>query len=568
MPTITTDLINALHSIFPEQKLDNIAFEKPKAATHGDLSLGLAMQLASTLKKNPRMIAENIKSKLETMPGVDKIEIAGPGFINIFLKLEVLTQFMLQVAHTSSHLLPKKENNLPHIYMEFVSANPTGPLHVGHGRSAIIGKAIERLLKKTNYPVTSAYYVNDAGTQIDTLACSVILRIAQHEHAFELHQSCYQGDYIKDIAKTFLEKHQLPAAHSQSIAQLAPKWAAQDEQNAQKSLIHDIQATLDQETYAQIKQLAMRMILDDIKSDLIKLNVSYDSWYHESRLLQDGHVAQCLETLKQNGYIYTKDDATWFQSSKWNDEKDRVVIRSNGEHTYFLNDIAYHEYKYKNYDTALNIMGSDHHGYGPRLHAAKEALGFHDKKLIMKYVQFAVLWRGSEKVSMSTRSGEFVTLRELYEEVGVGPTLFFYALKKSDQHLDFDLELAKKKSNDNPYYYIQYAHARICQILKKKHAQPSQIVTQLTDATERALLNQIFHFPTCLDRASRDMEPHQICYYLIDLAKLFHQYYNQIPIINEDNPAIENERLLLLSAIKNTMYEALSILGISPMEKM
>jgi arginyl-tRNA synthetase len=555
-------VIHTICEIYPEAKSANIAFEKPKQIEHGDIALNTAMMLAKILKSNPREIAKNIKSHLLQIDEIDHIEIAGPGFINIFLKLSEITKFTHQVAQNSNELFPKNEQTLPRIYLEFVSANPTGPLHVGHGRSAVIGKALERILEKCHYPVTSAYYVNDAGTQIDTLTCSVILRMIPNA---DFHSTCYQGDYIKDIAMLATA---LESSVSHNIAQDSTKWASLKPEDGQKQLIADIQKHMSTEAYQSLKSLCIQEILNSIKEDLSELNITYDEWFYESTLLKNNQVNAAISQLEKNNMLYTQDGAKWFKSSELGDTKDRVIIRSNGQHTYFLNDIAYHQYKYSDYDQAINLMGSDHHGYGPRLEAAKNALGYQDKILTMKYMQFAILWKNGEKLPMSTRQGQYTTLKTLYDEVGTGPTLFFYALKKPDQHLDFDMDLAKKQSSDNPYYYVQYAHARISQLLKKAKWQLTGDLSELSQSSERQLMNQLMHFKTALSRAARDLEPHQICFYLMDLSKLLHQYYNDTPILKNTDQNLMNARLTLLKATANTLSEGLSLLGIKAVENM
>lgn len=555
-------IIGSICELYPQAQSSHIAFEKPKQPEHGDFALNTAMILAKMLKSNPRTIAENIKSQLLKLDEIDHIDIAGPGFINIFIKLSNITRITHQIAKDANVLFAKQSADLPGIYLEFVSANPTGPLHVGHGRSAVIGKALERILKKSHYPVTSAYYVNDAGTQIDTLTCSVILRMIPDAI---FHSTCYQGDYIKDIANI---GPGIDPTSARNIAKDSMNWSSLEPEEGQKRLIADIQKHMGPEQYQALKTLSIHEILKSITADLAQLNVSYDEWFFESTLLKGGQVNQALEQLQHNNHLYTKDGATWFKSSELGDTKDRVIVRSNGQNTYFLNDIAYHQYKYKNYDQAINLIGSDHHGYGPRLEAAKNALGHQNKKLTMKYIQFAILWQNGEKLSMSTRQGQYTTLKELYDEVGTGPTLFFYALKKPDQHLDFDMDLAKKQSSDNPYYYVQYAHARISQLLNKANWQITEDLSKLTQSTERQIMNQLLYFNTALARAARDLEPHQICFYLMDLSKFLHQYYNDTPILKDPNQELINARLTLLKATANTLSEGLKLLGIKALENM
>ena len=555
-------VIQSICELYPETHPSQIVFEKPKQVEHGDIALNIAMVLAKTLKSNPQKIAQEIKIRLLQLDEINRIEIAGPGFINVFLKLSEITKFTQQLATDPVHVFPQPLQTMPRVYLEFVSANPTGPLHVGHGRSAVIGKALERLLKKCHYPVTSAYYVNDAGTQIDTLTCSVILRMMPEA---KFHSTCYQGDYIQSIANN---APAIDPVAAKSIIMASNTWASLEPEEGQKQLIIDIQKHIAQEQYQSLKTLCIAEILASIKQDLSELEIDYDEWFSESTLLKSNQVTQAIKQLEKNHMLYAKDGAQWFKSSELGDTKDRVIIRSNGQHTYFLNDIAYHEYKYQNHDQVINLMGSDHHGYGPRLRAAKNALNHADKILTMKYIQFAILWKNGEKLPMSTRQGQYTTLKALCDEVGPGPTLFFYALKKPDQHLDFDMDLAKKQSSDNPYYYVQYAHARISQLLKKASWQLSDDLSQLTQPSERQMMNQLIHFNTTLSRATRDLEPHQICFYLMDLSKFFHQYYNDTPILKDPNQSLINARLTLLKATANILSEGLSLLGIKAVESM
>tara|TARA_Y200000002_G_scaffold73650_1_gene57712 strand:+ start:19165 stop:20871 length:1707 start_codon:yes stop_codon:yes gene_type:complete len=556
-----------IHKLYPSASNIVIQFERPKSADMGDLSLSTAMVLAKQLKKSPRDIANEISTQLKLINEFDRVEIAGPGFLNFFLKHEVLTAFIQKILNNNESLY-REYNEIPQsVYMEFVSANPTGPLHVGHGRSAVIGSALARILKKSNYSVHCDYYVNDAGTQIDTLACSVILRYVQSQTP-ELNYptTCYQGEYITEIASE-LNTEILPQAVS-SIVEHESKWSSLEDTEAQRTLITIIKSLIPDSTYKLIKERAVSYIIDLIRTDLDHINIHYDQWFLESDLIKNDAVKHCYTQLKANNTIYEKDGAQWFTSSQFNDEKDRVIIRSNHEHTYFFNDIAYHHQKYLKADKVINVIGSDHHGYGPRLEAAKNALGFKDKELIMRYCQFAILLRGKEKVSMSTRSGQYITLHQLIDEVGPGPTVFFYALKKPDQHLEFDIELAKKQSSDNPYYYVQYAHARICQLISKAQNVKSQEMTLLSHPTERQIMNQIYQFDTFISRASRDLSPHYVCFYLMDLAKLVHQYYNDVNILKDSDLKRLSARINLLECTKITLKEGLSLLGIEPKERM
>ncbi|MGE5027186.1 MAG: arginine--tRNA ligase, partial [Betaproteobacteria bacterium] len=458
------------------------------------------------------------------------------------------------------------------IQVEFVSANPTGPLHVGHGRGAAFGMSLASVLEAAGYKVTREFYVNDAGRQMDILALSTWLRYLELngiQVAFPA--NAYQGGYVRDMARLIHEAHGDRYAH-QPVAVLDSVPAhEEDAEGHLDGLIANAKKLLG-EGYAYIHNLALTEQLEDCRNDLTEFGVTFDSWFSEKSLFDTGLVERAVATLEKHGHIYLQDGAKWFRSTHFGDEKDRVVQRENGLYTYFASDIAYHLNKFeRGFDRVINIWGADHHGYIPRVKGALTALDLDAERLIIALVQFAVLWRGAEKLPMSTRSGNFVTLRELREEVGNDAARFFYVLRKSDQHLDFDLELAKSQSNENPVYYIQYAHARICSVLEQWGGQP----VELTDAEtavlagrhELALMSLLNDYAGVVESAARELSPHLIAYYLKDLAGEFHSYYNAEQFLVADE-GLRLARLALITAVRQVLRNGLALLGVGSPEKM
>ncbi len=466
------------------------------------------------------------------------------------------------------------------VQVEFVSANPTGPLHVGHGRGAAYGSAVADLLAAVGFEVEREYYVNDAGRQMDILATSVWLRyLEQCGEVFTFPSNGYRGEYVRKISAD-LHQRQGKALHKSAAAVLedipADEAAGGDKEKHIDALIDRAKTLLGAAGYQQVFQAGLDDILSDIKDDLEEFGVSYQHWFSERQLMDDGSVQQALDRLDAAGYLYKLDGATWFASSRLGDEKDRVVVRDNGQTTYFASDIAYHMHKLdRGFDRIVNIWGADHHGYIPRVKAAMQALGADDTKLQVLLVQFAVLYRGEEKVQMSTRSGEFVTLRQLRNEVGTDACRFFYVMRKSEQHMDFDLKLAASRSNENPVYYVQYAYARICSVLRQLDEKNIGLDTALglvnlnllTAEHETAILTTLSKYPEILERAALSYEPHQLISYLRELANQFHSYYNAHQLLVEDNNLC-NARLSLIGAVKQVLENTLTLLNITTPESM
>jgi arginyl-tRNA synthetase len=552
--------------------IDDIKIERTRDQSHGDYACNIAMVLAKQARTNPRELAAALLESLPESEIVERVEIAGPGFINFFLskqsRLNVITN-ILQAgeAYGRSEFGAGKS-----ILVEFVSANPTGPLHVGHGRGAAYGATVSDLLEAIGYKVDREYYVNDAGRQMDILTVSIWLRyLEQSGLEIDFPENAYQGDYIHDIANKLLSEKQQSLGSDMDFPE-----AKDDPETHIDQLIAFAKQTLGVEDYQSILDLGLVEILGEIQGDLADFGVIFDHWFSERSLSNDDQIQKCIAKLKDSGFVYEEQGALWFRSTEFGDEKDRVIVRENGQATYFASDIAYHVEKFsRGYDTAINIWGADHHGYIARVKAALSALDENPDALEILLVQFAALYRGTEKLPMSTRSGQFVTLRELRDEVGKDATRFFYIMRKCEQHLDFDLELAKSKSNENPVYYIQYAHARICSVLKqleeKGHTYDAEIGSNnlhiLTEPSEEKLITALSRYPEVMHSAATEYEPHQIAYYLRDLANEFHSYYNSCQFI-VDSDDLRNARLNLISASKQVICNGLGILGVSAPEQM
>ena len=581
--THLSDLMRtALLSVAPDQADTAIILERPKQAAHGDFACNLAMQLARAMKRNPRELAQLLLSEIPKSPFVGKTEIAGAGFINFHLlpaaKLEVVRTVLAQgEAFGRSTIGGKKK-----VQVEFVSANPTGPLHVGHGRGAAYGASLSSLLAYAGWDVTREYYVNDAGRQMDILAVSCWLRYLDlFGETIAFPPNAYQGDYVRDMAE------QMKIAHSDKLVRKCPavldgtpglpdSERADDEAKAQReahldAVIARAKALLGEE-WDYVHNHVLTEQLEDCRSDLEDFGVHFEVWFSEKSLFDTGLVARCVDQLEKAGHLYEQNGAKWFKSTAFGDEKDRVVQRDNGLYTYFASDIAYHLNKYeRGFERVINIWGADHHGYIPRVKGALAALELDPDVLEVALVQFAVLYRNGQKASMSTRSGEFVTLRTLRDEVGNDACRFFYVLRKSDQHLDFDLDLAKSQSNENPVYYIQYAHARLCSVLGQWNGVLADLsgadLARLDNERELALCARLTAFPEVVQNAAADYAPHQIAFYLKDLAGEFHSYYNAERMLVDDE-GLKLARLALAAAVRQVIRSGLALLGVSAPDSM
>lgn len=546
-----------------------IELARPKQTSHGDYSSNIAMQLAKHLHKNPREIATILIGALPDSPYLEKAEVAGNGFINLFLKVAAKQQFLSNVLQLGDQFGHNNRGNGEKIQIEFVSANPTGPLHVGHGRGAAYGASLANIMATNGYSVTREYYVNDAGRQMDILALSTWLRYLEEcGHTFPFPENAYQGKYVTDMAKLIHSAHGNRYVHHSNLIlqELAQIETRLEDDERLDQLIAIAKETL-AEDYAYIHNFVLTEQLGDCRNDLMEFGVEFDTWFSEQSLFDSGLVARAIQMLDEKNVLYQQDGATWFRSTHFGDEKDRVVQRENGQYTYFASDIAYHLNKYeRNFTHIINVWGADHHGYISRVKGAIKALALDPDTLEIALVQFAVLYRDGKKASMSTRSGEFVTLRELRQEVGNDAARFFYVLRKSDQHLDFDLDLAKSQSNDNPVYYVQYAHARICSVLTQWGEDEAILSTVTTDSltsqAELLLLQKLIDYPDTLEAAARERAPHLLAFYLKDLASEFHSYYNSTRFLVSEE-SLKLARLALITAIRQVLANGLKLLGVA-----
>ena len=555
MKEILRDLITkGLESCFADGTLTagqvpDIVIEKPAHQEHGDFATNVAMVLAKLEKKAPRMVADTLISHMDTSDGIfDRVEIAGPGFINFHIKKEFWQQTLKTIAALGDTYGRSRIGAGKKVQVEFVSANPTGPLHIGHGRGAATGDAVASVLSAAGFDVFREYYINDAGNQMATLGKSIYLRYRELlGDGIEFPENCYQGDYVKDIARDAITKY-------------GEKYKNIDEEKAVDFF----------------SRFGGDIILKEIDDDLKDFGITFDKWYSEQSLFDDGKVDNALQTMREKGLIYEHEGALWFRTTDFGDDKDRVVVRSNGATTYFASDIAYHCEKFeRGFDWVIDVWGADHHGYVPRLKGIVKGLDRDPEDLKIILVQLVSLLRDGMPVAMSTRSGEFVTLKEVVDEVGRDAARFFFLMRRSDSQLDFDLELAKRQSTDNPVYYVQYAHARICSIFENAQEkgfvlpadQDSIQLEKLTTGEEMAIIKTLNLFPEFVEGSALNFEPHRITYYLQDLAGQFHSFYNKNRVITEDS-GLTTARLFLLKCVAQTLKNALTILGISAPERM
>ena len=578
-------ILQALETLKAEEVLGlettpHRAIERTRDPQHGDFASNLALILAKPAKINPRELAIKIIAALPESEAILKVELAGPGFINFFINPNSQFQIINQIHDQGREFGLSTIGAGKKVQVEFVSANPTGPLHVGHGRGAAYGSVVADLLQAVGFEVHREYYVNDAGRQMDILATSVWLRYLEAcGELVNFPSNAYRGDYVREIAQAIYKNTNND--YRRPIELVIENIPPDEPQGGDKdvhidALIDRTKTLLGLSQYRDFFQIGLDSILDDIKIDLEEFGVNYQQWFSERDLMDNGAVDKALERLRIGGHLYQKDGATWFASSKLGDEKDRVVVRENGHYTYFASDIAYHMNKLdRGFDQIIDIWGADHHGYVPRVRAAIQALGADESKLKVLLVQFAVLYRGEERVQMSTRSGEFVTLRQLRNEVGKDAARFFYVMRRSEQHMDFDLKLATSKSNENPVFYVQYAHARVCSVLRqldekgleRNILRGMENLSRLNQEHETSLLGTLVRYPEAIERAAMQHEPHQLVHYLRDLAHEFHTYYNAHQFLVEDAD-VRDARLNLISAVKQVLANGLGLLNINTPESM
>ncbi len=550
--------------------------ERTRDPSHGDFASNIAMRLAKPARKSPRDIAAGIVEALGDSPSVDKVEIAGPGFINFYLSPAAFHAEIESILADGDAYGRQPPKDGPKILLEFVSANPTGPLHVGHGRGAAFGDTVGNLLEAAGYPVAREYYVNDAGRQMDILGASVWLRwLGDQGLDVDFPKGGYRGDYIRDIAKE-IDTSGLSVPDAAAVSDSLPVNGDDNKDEYVDALIARAKALHGDDAFDHVRQQALESIRDEIKEDLAEFGVTFDTWYSEKSLTTNNLIDEAIDVLKERGVLYEKDGATWFPSTDYGDDKDRVVIRDNGVKTYFASDIAYHyDKRERGYDLLIDVLGADHHGYVARVRAGLEAMGYAGEDLEVEFIQFVTLYRGGQQMQMSTRSGEFDTLRQLRAEVGNDAARFYYVMRSNDQHLDFDLDIATSQSNDNPVYYIQYAHARVASVFRQlaekslawDQANGRAHLDLLVEPQEKALLTMLSRYPEIVELAANNRAPQTLVHYLRDLANDFHTYYNAHAFI-VDNEALRDARLYLISATRIVVANGLGILGVSAPDKM
>ena len=540
---------------------------------NGHLTSNVCMVAASILNLNPKDLAKELEEKLKKLNKFQEIKVAGPGFINISLNRKDFISILDEINNNKEKFGESNLGNGNKIQIEFVSANPTGPLHVGHGRGAAYGDALARILTKTGSIVEKEYYINDAGRQIDILTASVITKLLQKNLGNFSPQNTYKGKYIEEIGIAFSKEKVVSYKEPKLIINNLPG----DAEEEIDQIISNLKE-MDNKIWDEVKEFSLKNILDLIKQDLGSFNVNFDNWFQESSLgdLKDpnSQISTLVNKLKEDDNAYEKDGALWLNTDVSGDDKHRVLIRDDGRATYFASDVAYHKNKVdRKFDTLINIWGADHHGYIKRIEASIEALGSKKEKLVVKLVQFANLFKDGKKVKMSTRSGEFFTLKDLINDIGADAARFYYLSRQADQHLDFDIDLAKSDSKENIFYYIQYAHARIFSLEKKfkENNQDKNINSISEESTSYdkydKLIHEISKYPNIVKKSAQTLQPHLIIFYLRDLSQLFHSYYNDNHVLSESE---ENMKSIIfcLSAVRQTIANGLTLLGISPMQKM
>ncbi|WP_067728462.1 arginine--tRNA ligase [Oceanobacillus damuensis] len=534
-------------SLATEEELPAIILEKPKDKAHGDFASNIAMQLARIAKKAPRQIADDIVANLDqTKASIEKVEIAGPGFINFFMKNDFLGEIIPTILEAGENYGKTNAGNGERVQVEFVSVNPTGDLHLGHARNAAFGDVLCNVLTAAGYQVEREYYINDAGNQIDNLGLSVEARYFQElGEDVQMPEDGYHGQAIIDIAKKIVAEH-------------GNEWTFKEKS----------------ERLAFFKEFGLKTSLENIEKDLKDFRVEFDSWFSERSLYKNEKITDALNTLEEGNFTYEKDGAMWFKTTDLGDDKDRVLIKQDGSYTYLTPDIAYHKNKLdRGFDQIINVWGADHHGYIPRMRAAIQALGYPVEKFDVKIIQMVNLFEGGEKVKMSKRTGKAVSLRELMEEVGVDAVRYYFVTRSNDSQLDFDMDLARSQSNDNPIFYVQYAHARICTMLEqaknKGFADGGEVdASLLTAEKELDLLKKLGEFPQTVADAAEKHTPHKVTQYVFDLATLLHSFYNAEKVLDSENPERTNARIALMKAVRLTLANAMGLIGVTAPEKM
>ncbi|WP_100400428.1 arginine--tRNA ligase [Bacillus sp. FJAT-44742] len=528
-------------------EIPEVILETPKEKEHGDFATNMAMQLARIAKKAPRQIAEELTAQLDKeKASIEKVDIAGPGFINFFLDNGYLRDLIPTVIQAGKEYGQTNSGKNKKVQVEFVSANPTGNLHLGHARGAAVGDTLCNILDKAGYEVTREYYINDAGNQIQNLALSVQARYLQAiGEDVDMPEDGYRGADIEGFGRELAEEH------GEKLKDLS-----------------------EEDQLSFFRAYGLKREIDKLKKDLADFGVEFDVWYSETSLYENGNVEDTLELLKSKGETFEEEGAVWFKSTEYGDDKDRVLVKSDGTYTYLMPDIAYHRDKYeRGFEKVINIWGADHHGYIPRMRAAVQALGYDKEQLEVQIIQMVSLYQNGEKVKMSKRTGKAVTLRDLMEEVGIDATRYFFAMRSADSHLDFDMDLAVSSSNENPVYYVQYAHARLCSIFRQAEEKGISLdleadLAPVNTEKEFDLLKKIGEFPEVIAWSADKYAPHRITNYLHELSSAFHSFYNAERVIDAENPEQTKARLVLAKAVQTTLQNGMKLIGVSAPEKM
>ena len=566
------------------ETMPSVVVERARDPRHGDFATPVALSLGRVLRRKPREIAERLAQRLSETSRIGQVEVAGPGFVNFRLSAATLQGVVREITAKGEAYGRSQRGAGRRVQVEFVSSNPTGPLHVGHGRNAAYGAVLANLLDAIGFDVQREYYVNDIGRQMDTLVLSVWLRylerMERRVERIDFPARGYQGDYLHDIAAALEEEYgdrfadPLPVTPFQED-EPPPTLDAAGEEHHLDALIAWAKEKLGAERFRELFGYVRDAMVEEMRQDLEEFGIVFDRWYSEGEMKAGGAVERAVEALIRAGHAYEADGAKWFRATAFGDEKDRVVVRENGESTYFASDIAYHREKFeRGFEHVIDVWGADHHGYQPRLTGALAALGCDPERFEVTVLQFVNLYRGGKRVQMSTRAGEFVPLRELREETGRDAARFFYVMRKGDQHLDFDLDLATSRTNENPVYYIQYAHARICSVMRKALARgfdgageaPPRL-ERLSEAEELALMRTLSRCPEVVEGAALAREPHRVAFFLRELATEFHSFYNAHTLLG-DNPDLRGARLALAGAVRQVIANGLGLLGVGAPESM
>jgi len=556
-----------------------IVVERTRDVQHGDFASNVALRLAKAAGRKPRELAEAIVAALPPSELVTRAEVAGAGFINFYLAADTHGAVLRHVLEQGATYGCCNAGQGRKVLLEFVSANPTGPLHVGHGRQAAWGATLAALLRATGHAVHREFYINDAGRQVDILTTSVWVRYLQHcGESLAFPDNGYRGDYVRDVGAKLHAVHGETLRHpAASVTAGLPEDApAGDKEKYVDALIARMRALLGDAGYESVTDLALQAMLADIRDDLAQFGVEFEQWYSERSLARNGAIDRALARLERQQQLYRKDGATWFRSTAFGDDEDRVLVRANGQHTYFAPDLAYHlDKRQRGFERLIDVWGADHHGYVTRMRGGLMAMGEPGDCLEVCLIQFVSLFRGAEKIPMGKRDGQFVTLRQLRDEVGNDACRLFYLMRSHDQHLDFDLELAKSRSNENPVYYIQYAHARVASVMKQLESRGLSFdsataranLAPLNSSHEQAVLTALGRYPEVILQAANNRTPHSLVHYLRELANTFHTWYNAAPFIVDD-AVLRNARLALALGVQQVVRNGLGILGVSAPQSM